>query len=82
MKFALNGALTIGTLDGANIEIMEEVGGNNIFIFGMNAEQVDGLKRAGYRPGDYYSHNPELQQAMDMIAGGSFSPAITAYSNR
>ena len=74
MKYALNGALTIGTLDGANIEIMEEVGRDNIFIFGMNAEQVDGLKRAGYRPGDYYSHNQELRQALDMIADGSFSP--------
>ncbi|KAA0895373.1 glycogen/starch/alpha-glucan phosphorylase [Oryzomonas rubra] len=74
MKYALNGALTIGTLDGANIEIMEEVGRNNIFIFGMNAEQVEGLKRAGYHPGDYYSHNQELQQAMDMIADGTFSP--------
>jgi len=74
MKYALNGALTIGTLDGANIEIMEEVGRDNIFIFGMNAEQVDGLKRAGYRPDDYYRHDPGLQQAMDMIANGSFSP--------
>jgi starch phosphorylase len=74
MKFALNGALTIGTLDGANIEIMEEVGRDNIFIFGMNAGQVDSLKSAGYRPGDYCPHNPELQQALDMIAGGSFAP--------
>ncbi|KAB0669491.1 glycogen/starch/alpha-glucan phosphorylase [Oryzomonas sagensis] len=74
MKYALNGALTIGTLDGANIEIMEEVGRKNVFIFGMNAEQVEGLKRAGYRPDDYYSHNQELRQAMDMIADGTFSP--------
>ena len=74
MKFALNGALTIGTLDGANIEIMEEVGRDNIFIFGLTAQQVNELKAAGYRPQDYYYRNQELKQAIDMIAGGSFSP--------
>ncbi len=74
MKYALNGALTIGTLDGANIEIMEEVGRENIFIFGMNAEQVGGLKRAGYRPQDYYYRNPELKQTIDQIGDGTFSP--------
>lgn len=73
MKYALNGALTIGTLDGANIEIMEEVGRDNIFIFGLTAEQVTGLKKAGYQPYDYYSHNPELKQAINMIGDGSFS---------
>ncbi|MBI2354028.1 MAG: glycogen/starch/alpha-glucan phosphorylase [Deltaproteobacteria bacterium] len=74
MKYALNGALTIGTMDGANIEIREEVGPENICIFGMNAEQVGSLKGAGYRPADYYYRNPELKQAIDQIAGGVFSP--------
>ncbi|HIJ80249.1 MAG TPA: glycogen/starch/alpha-glucan phosphorylase [Desulfuromonadales bacterium] len=74
MKYSLNGALTIGTLDGANIEIMEEVGRDNIFIFGLTAEQVSGLKNAGYRPQDYYYRNKELKQAIDMIGNGSFSP--------
>jgi starch phosphorylase len=73
MKYALNGALTIGTLDGANIEIMEEVGRENIFIFGMTTEQVNSLKGAGYRPQDYYYRNQELKQAIDMIANGTFS---------
>ncbi|MDU0460712.1 MAG: glycogen/starch/alpha-glucan phosphorylase [Geobacteraceae bacterium] len=74
MKYSLNGALTIGTLDGANIEIMEEVGRDNIFIFGLTAEQVTGLKNAGYNPMDYYHHNQELRLAIDMIGNGSFSP--------
>jgi glycogen phosphorylase len=73
MKYSLNGALTVGTLDGANIEIMEEVGRENIFIFGKTAEQVAGLKKAGYHPHDYYLYNPELKQAIDMIGNGSFS---------
>ena len=73
MKYSLNGALTVGTLDGANIEIMEEVGRDNIFIFGLTAEQVTGLKKAGYQPYDYYFRNPELKQAIDMIGDGSFS---------
>ena len=74
MKFALNGALTIGTLDGANIEIMEEVGEENIFIFGMTAQEVADLKAKGYNPWDYYHSQPELKQVLDMIAGGAFSP--------
>ena len=73
MKYSLNGALTVGTLDGANIEIMEEVGRDNIFIFGLTAPQVTGLKNAGYQPYDYYFRNPELKQAIDMIGNGSFS---------
>ncbi|HZV82567.1 MAG TPA: glycogen/starch/alpha-glucan phosphorylase [Geobacteraceae bacterium] len=73
MKFTLNGALTIGTLDGANIEIMEEVGRENIFIFGLNAEEV-GRLRKDYNPMDWYKGNPELKQALDMIAEGRFSP--------
>lgn len=75
MKFALNGALTIGTLDGANIEIMEEVGRENIFIFGMTAGEVDELHRRGYDPRDYYHRIPELKQVLDQIAEGFFSPA-------
>lgn len=73
MKFALNGALTIGTLDGANIEICEEVGAENIFIFGLKADEVVSLRRSGYAPRDYYSSNPELKKAIDMIASGFFS---------
>ena len=75
MKFALNGALTIGTLDGANIEIMEEVGRENIFIFGLTAAAVAELKGRGYNPREYYNANRELKRVLDMIAGGFFSPA-------
>jgi starch phosphorylase len=74
MKFALNGALTIGTLDGANIEIMEEVGRDNIFIFGLDAAEVATMKANGYNPRDIYSREPELKKVLDMIAGGAFSP--------
>lgn len=73
MKFALNGALTIGTLDGANIEILEEVGPENIFIFGMKAEEVQALKKEGYKPVDIYYQNLELRQTLDMIRDGFFS---------
>jgi glycogen phosphorylase len=75
MKLALNGALTVGTLDGANIEIREAVGEDNIFIFGMNAEEVAALKASGYRPVEYYQRNEELRRAIDMIREGFFSPA-------
>jgi len=74
MKFALNGALTIGTLDGANIEIMEEVGRENIFIFGLTAAEVAGLRARGYNPREYYNGNKELRRVLDMIASGFFSP--------
>jgi starch phosphorylase len=74
MKLALNGALTIGTLDGANIEIMEEVGRDNIFIFGLTAEEVAKAKSAGYNPWEHYHGNEELKYALDMIASGYFSP--------
>ncbi|MBI5450362.1 MAG: glycogen/starch/alpha-glucan phosphorylase [Gammaproteobacteria bacterium] len=74
MKLALNGALTIGTMDGANIEIFEEVGADNIFIFGNTTQQVSELRRNGYNPWDYYYGNPELRQAIDMIGSGFFSP--------
>jgi starch phosphorylase len=74
MKFTLNGALTIGTLDGANIEIMEEVGKDNIFIFGMNAAEVAVLRK-NYNPRDWYNGNPELKTVLNMIAQGAFSAA-------
>jgi starch phosphorylase len=74
MKFALNGALTIGTMDGANVEIREEVGDDNIFIFGLLADEVVKLKSNGYNPKDYYEKNAELKQIVDMIATNFFSP--------
>ncbi len=73
MKMALNGALTIGTLDGANVEILEEVGDNNIFIFGLTTPQVAELRVRGYNPWDYYHGNDELRQCLDMIGNGFFS---------
>lgn len=73
MKMALNGALTIGTLDGANVEIKEEVGDDNIFIFGLTTEEVAAVKAKGYNPLDYYHSNAELKQVLDMIASGYFS---------
>lgn len=74
MKLALNGALTIGTLDGANVEMMEEVGDENIFIFGMTTQEVSQLRHDGYHPSHYYHNNPELKRAIDMISSGFFSP--------
>lgn len=74
MKLALNGALTIGTLDGANIEIKNEVGEDNIFIFGLTSDEVDKMKASGYNPREFYERNPELRQALDMIRDGYFSP--------
>lgn len=74
MKLSLNGALTIGTLDGANIEIKDRVGEDNIFIFGLTAEEVEQTRKSGYRPKDYYNSNPELKQALDMIRDGYFAP--------
>ncbi|XP_067941948.1 glycogen phosphorylase, brain form-like [Watersipora subatra] len=74
MKFQLNGALTIGTLDGANVEMREEMGPDNIFIFGMTVDEVAQLWAKGYEPRKYYERIPELKQALDMINGGFFSP--------
>jgi starch phosphorylase len=74
MKFALNGALTIGTLDGANIEILQEVGKENIFIFGLTAKQVQDNRLDSYDPMSYYHQNTELRQTIDMIKNGYFSP--------
>jgi len=73
MKFALNGAITVGTLDGANIEIMEEVGQENIFIFGLTADEVSQLKPS-YKPYNYYLKDPLLKRVIDLIRGGFFSP--------
>lgn len=77
MKFSLNGALTIGTLDGANIEIMEEVGRENIFIFGLNAQEVLDERKRGYNPYEVVHQNGELARCLDMIAGGAFSNGDT-----
>jgi starch phosphorylase len=74
MKFALNGALTIGTLDGANIEMREEVGPENFFLFGLTAQQVSEMQRTGYRPRDYYEQNAELKGVLDLISAGFFEP--------
>jgi starch phosphorylase len=73
MKFAMNGALTIGTLDGANIEIREAVGAENFFLFGLTAEEVYALKASGYNPWHYYHTNTELKAAIDALAFGQFS---------
>ena len=73
MKFALNGALTIGTLDGANIEIRDLVGAENFFLFGLTAEEVMTLKAHGYNPLEYYMQIPELKRAIDAIAAGVFA---------
>jgi starch phosphorylase len=73
MKLALNGALTIGTLDGANVEIRDEVGAENIFIFGLTTDEVAKLKATGYNSRDYYEGNNDLKEVLDMIASGFFS---------
>ena len=74
MKLALNGALTIGTLDGATIEMREEVGVENMFIFGLTAAEIAARRAAGYQPWAEVEANAELRQAIDMIASGVFSP--------
>jgi starch phosphorylase len=73
MKFAMNGALTIGTLDGANVEIRDAVGPENFFLFGLTADEVTRLKAAGYAPRSFYDSNPDLREAIDLIADGFFS---------
>ncbi|WCG82831.1 glycogen phosphorylase [Pectobacterium sp. A5351] len=74
MKFALNGALTIGTLDGANVEMLEHIGEENMFIFGNTAEQVEALRQSGYNPRQYYDQDEELRRVLTQITTGVFSP--------
>jgi len=73
MKFSMNGALTVGTLDGANVEIREEVGAENFFLFGLTAEEVARTLAAGYRPREIYDADPELKSVIDLIASGAFA---------
>src|SRR6185436_9283151 len=73
MKFAMNGALTLGTLDGANVEIREAVGAENFFLFGLTDEQAQELKR-NYDPGSYYHREPDIRQVLDAVASGWLSP--------
>ena len=73
MKFALNGALTVGTLDGANVEIRERVGADNFFLFGMTVDEVEAQYANGYNPAKYYEADPRLKHAIDMVADGTFS---------
>ncbi|MFN4195954.1 MAG: glycogen/starch/alpha-glucan phosphorylase [Thermosynechococcus sp.] len=74
MKFALNGALTIGTLDGANVEIRQEVGAENFFLFGLTAQEVMSLKAEGYNPREYYNSNPMLKKVIDSLISNYFNP--------
>ncbi|MCJ8344926.1 glycogen/starch/alpha-glucan phosphorylase [bacterium] len=75
MKFALNGALTIGTMDGANVEMAEEIGEENMFIFGLRVEEVEAYrKNKSYSPWDIYNSNTEIREAVDLISSGFFSP--------
>jgi starch phosphorylase len=74
MKFSMNGALTIGTLDGANVEIREEVGAENFFLFGLTVEQVNDLWERGYTPRQYYQENDPLRETIDLLYAGCFSP--------
>ena len=78
MKFCMNGALTIGTLDGANIELREEIGAENFFLFGLSAEEVLALKSRGYRPMDYYAANQQLREVIDLLRSGFFTRGDTA----
>jgi starch phosphorylase len=77
MKFCMNGALTIGTQDGANIEIREQVGAENFFSFGLSTPEVYAIKSQGYHPGQYYDSNTELRQVIDLVKDGFFSRGDT-----
>ena len=76
MKFALNGALTIGTLDGANVEIREKVGAENIFIFGLTAEEVEAHRRQGIDGRPAIARSTKLAEVLDAVASGVFSPDV------
>ena len=78
MKFSMNGALTIGTLDGANVEIREAVGAENFFLFGLTTDEIQSLRETGYAPYKYYEQNPSLKGALDLIASGHFSRGDSA----
>ena len=73
MKFSMNGALTIGTLDGANVEIRDAVGAENFFLFGLTTDEIHALQQTGYRPQEYYEQNPLLKGTLDLIGSGHFS---------
>jgi len=77
MKFAMNGALTIGTLDGANVEIREEAGEENFFLFGLTADEVQAMKAAGYNPRSFYEKDEELRRCVDSLVSGQFSSGDT-----
>src|SRR6202034_1240986 len=77
MKFQMNGALTIGTMDGANIEIREAVGAENFFLFGLSAVEAQSRLGGGYRPMDYYESQPELREVMNLVRDGFFSRGDT-----
>jgi glycogen phosphorylase len=77
MKFMINGALTIGTLDGANVEMREEAGPENFFLFGLTESEVEAVKAKGYHPADYIDGNDELRAVLDLIANGTFSHGDT-----
>ncbi len=74
MKLALNGALTVGTMDGANVEIREEVGDENIFIFGLSVDEVHDLKASHYIPSKYYESDPLLKASIDLLYSDEFTP--------
>jgi glycogen phosphorylase len=77
MKFMMNGALTIGTLDGANVELLDEVGADNFFLFGLTVEEVERIKREGYRPTDHIACDDKLKAVLELIVGGRFSRGDT-----
>jgi starch phosphorylase len=74
MKFAMNGALTIGTMDGANVEMAEEIGEKNMFIFGLRANEVEEIQRKGYNSYSYYEHSEIIHKTIDFVRSGYFSP--------